>query len=466
MGKRKTNEEFLREVYERNEYVRRGEIEILGDYIGIGEPIQCRCNIHDTIWYPIAGNIRNGSRCRRCADESNAIRRRTPVDDVIQQLNKLKPNIKLVGKYVNMKTPTEFECEFGHIWPAVPYDVIHVSGCPYCSGRKVMIGVNDLWTTRPDVAKLLKDPSVGYRYTSGSNVKTDFVCDDCGYIMNKSITDICHDGFSCKRCSDYISYPNKFSREVLTQLNVDYIDYEYQPDWLKPYFYDNYFEVGSRQFILEMDGGLGHGRRSYGKKGTDIVGKNNDILKDDLAKQHGVYVIRVDCDYHNKGERFEYIKCNLLNSELSSIFDLSKVNWQICHENALSSLVVKCAHLYNDGHSIYDITKKLGYHRDTIRRWLKQADLAGLCLYDKEENRKRGRYALARKVNQYTKDGNFVATHLSVMDASRCTGIAGSNITGCCRYYDGYESAGGFLWFYAEDTNQPDKTKIILTIQN
>lgn len=30
--------------------------------------------------------------------------------------------------------------------------------CPVCAGKKVLIGYNDLWTTHPEVAKLLKDP--------------------------------------------------------------------------------------------------------------------------------------------------------------------------------------------------------------------------------------------------------------------------------------------------------------------
>lgn len=30
--------------------------------------------------------------------------------------------------------------------------------CPVCAGKKVLVGYNDLWTTHPEIAKLLKDP--------------------------------------------------------------------------------------------------------------------------------------------------------------------------------------------------------------------------------------------------------------------------------------------------------------------
>lgn len=34
----------------------------------------------------------------------------------------------------------------------------HGKRCPVCAGKKVLIGYNDLWTTHPEIAKLLKDP--------------------------------------------------------------------------------------------------------------------------------------------------------------------------------------------------------------------------------------------------------------------------------------------------------------------
>ena len=50
MSRRKTNEEFLKEVFDKNEYVRRGEIEILSEYVGADTKIKCRCIKHDYIY--------------------------------------------------------------------------------------------------------------------------------------------------------------------------------------------------------------------------------------------------------------------------------------------------------------------------------------------------------------------------------------------------------------------------------
>lgn len=40
---------------------------------------------------------------------------------------------------------------FGHSWNATIYQRVKGSGCPYCSGRKAIVGENDLKTQRPDL---------------------------------------------------------------------------------------------------------------------------------------------------------------------------------------------------------------------------------------------------------------------------------------------------------------------------
>lgn len=43
-------------------------------------------------------------------------------------------------------------CERGHSWKALVYSRTGGSGCPYCSGRKVWPGENDLATLKPEIA--------------------------------------------------------------------------------------------------------------------------------------------------------------------------------------------------------------------------------------------------------------------------------------------------------------------------
>ena len=58
----------------------------------------------------------------------------------------------------------------------------------------------------------------------------------------------------------------------------------------------------------------------------------------------------------------------------------------------------------------------------------------------------------ARKVNQYDKDGNFVASYGCVKFAADSVGIPASNISRCCR--NKCRSAAGYVWEYAEEVMQ------------
>lgn len=54
---------------------------------------------------------------------------------------------------VGSKAKRRWRCALGHEWPAsVKNRARRGSGCPYCSGHKVLAGFNDLATLRPDVA--------------------------------------------------------------------------------------------------------------------------------------------------------------------------------------------------------------------------------------------------------------------------------------------------------------------------
>lgn len=368
-------------------------------------------------------------------------------------------------EYVDSKTRLWFYCSKGHRQHSEPNWVFNGQFCPYCLNRRILVGYNDLWTTHKEIAELLQDPQIGYEYTYGSKYKTNFVCPYCGNIIFKSIKEVYSRGLGCQRCGDTISYPNKFMRAMLSQLDVQNIEYEYSPSWLYPYSYDNYFEVSGYKILLEADGGIGHGNKVFGSNEVDTDGIERDRIKDKLAQEHEIYVIRIDCNYKDYN-KYKYIKQNILNSWFTNIVDLSCVDWDKCHAEALSSLVYKCAEMYNKGLCVGDIVRKLGYDNGTVSSWLKQAAQIGLCTYSKEESRKRGRKLLYRAVNQYTKDGIFIGAYESLTAASLATSINSTAISNCCKKKKYFHTAGGFCWFYADDPDQPDKTKIILTTQN
>ena len=274
--------------------------------------------------------------------------------------------------YVNAITPMIFYCSNGHRWPAKLGNITHNhQGCPYCSGRYPIVGETDLWTTRPDVASVLLNGDDGYTLTEHSGQHVDFKCPNCGTISNHIVSNISKRGFSCPVCSDGISYPNKFMASMLEQLGVSY-----KPEFIikgKKYKYD--FYLIDYSVIIEM-----HGRQHYEEwdKSSQTLAEiqQNDLDKQYFAEINGIqHYIVIDSKYSD----INYISSNITQSLLSSMFDLSMINWNVCGTYAAGSLVYKAASLYNDGYNVAYIAQICKVDKTTIHKWLNKATELQLC---------------------------------------------------------------------------------------
>lgn len=68
---------------------------------------------------------------------------------------------------------------------------------------------------------------------------------------------------------------------------------------------------------------------------------------------------------------------------------------------------------------------------------------------------------MSKIINQYSQDGKFIGLWYGSMEIHRELGIDASAVIKCCNHRLRYKSAGGFVWYYADDPTQPDPTKII-----
>jgi len=270
-------------------------------------------------------------------------------------------------------------------------------GCPVCYGRTTLKGINDLWTTNPEIAKLLANPEDGYKYSKGSGVRVNWICPNCNNIIkNIRINNVVHKGLFCPLCSDGISYPEKFMYNLLNQLNINF-DYQYSPKWCvynlngkeKCGRYD--FYIPSKQAIIEMDGGLGHGNKTIKDKISIPNTIYIDTQKEILAQEYNLQVIRIDCDYKDEN-KFQYIKSSVLhNRQFCNLFWLSNVNWDIINETIQTSLIKNvCSYKTNHKEeSTTSIGQKFDLNRSTIRRYLKEGNKLGWCHYDPHEEKYR-----------------------------------------------------------------------------
>jgi hypothetical protein len=88
-------------------------------------------------------------------------------------------------------------CPNGHEYPAIVANrTEHGSGCPVCTGQKVMPGVNDLSSTHPDIAAMLisADPTT---LRPGSGSKQTWRCSDGRHTFERSVNSMVRLGGSC-----------------------------------------------------------------------------------------------------------------------------------------------------------------------------------------------------------------------------------------------------------------------------
>ena len=376
-----TKEEFIKRVYENNEHVRNGDIEIFGEYNGLEKSIEYLCHKCNNIQNPIALSLLNGNGCRSCGRIRTAKSQRKSNTEFQRELCRLRDNGQDVfsdDEYINNHTKIYFYCSKGHTWDAVPASVLNGNGCPYCSNKRILIGYNDIFTTSPDIFKFLADKNDGYKYTRWSNQRVDFKCTLCGHVQNRKIGTVAHRGFRCECCGDGISYPNKFGRALFDQLPVKKYKSEYCPKWGAPYVYDIYFQLNDNEYIVELDGR----QHTDDKNGFGIPLSEHqriDLIKDELAKNNNVCLIRIDCA---KSE-CDYIKNNIEQSKLNSLFDLSKIDWTLCDERAQNNLVKLACELWMSGIKSFDeLSVRLNLGSSTVREYINRGASLGWCDYD------------------------------------------------------------------------------------
>jgi hypothetical protein len=184
-------------------------------------------------------------------------------------------------------------------------------------------------------------------------------------------------GFACHKCGDGVSYPNKFIRSMLDQLLDKNVFYEWSESWTKPYRYDSYFIVNGKQYIVEADGGWHYEDNKLSHTPVDKI-KEIDNLKDEMAKEHGIIVIRIDCQQSDKN----YITKNILSSHLSTIFDLSNVDWDKCNEYAYKNLIKTVCETYKKyAYDIDYLSSLFHLHKRTIQSYLIKGNEIGWCEY-------------------------------------------------------------------------------------
>lgn len=292
--------------------------------------------------------------------------------------------------------------------------------------------VRPIAITHPELIKYFANKDDAYKYTSHSSKKTIMICPSCGTQKIQAIKVLTDEGLSCPACSDGISFPNKLMYNILTQLKVEFINEVTRHtdgfEWIENnYRYDFYLNTQNGRILIEMDGRFHTG--DFFNTYHEI--HEADIAKDLMANNNGFRVIRIDCAYKKMHNKFEYVKNNIISSELKHILDLSSIDWDSAYKLASTSNIKLAADLWNTtDFCSSDIAEKIGVSVYTVRNYLIQAAKLNLCDYNSQAAMQRAyrRYPWTtptkksqnkRKPIALYKNGNMINVFLGVTDLDK-----------------------------------------------
>ena len=157
------------------------------------------------IWIESVNKRARGDGCPYCSGHR-----------VLQGFNDLATTNPEVLQFVDGWDPTEvttfsdkrrnWKCELGHRWNAQIKGIGKGTRCPFCTGKKVLIGFNDLATTHPEIATQAEDWNPE-EFTAGSNRRLPWRCPN-GHKWSTQVSARTL-GTGCPSCAKYGFDPNK-----------------------------------------------------------------------------------------------------------------------------------------------------------------------------------------------------------------------------------------------------------------
>lgn len=448
-------------------------LEYLDGYVSMTKKCNWKCKNHPEL--PISDTTRNllaskVAGCPICNREKELYLRSFAYHypEMLKEWDyeKNTVNPRMVSKHSSKQV--YWLCDKGHsFYQAINSRVYDNYNCPYCTNKAVLVGFNDLWTTHPEVAKLLANPEEGYKYTYGAVVKLDFKCPDCGEIKNTWLSDAVNRGFKCPSCSDGFSYPERVMYNFLSSCKIDFKYHARKRllKWNENYEYD--FYLPNENAIIETHG-MQHYSETHDFKVTLQEQIEIDKNKENLALANGIKnYITIDCSNSN----IDYIKTNILANDF--LYNLSKdknIDWKEIDKKSQSSMVKRVCQFYTDNKKTMTF-EMIGEHfnlsKGTIRKYIIDGSKLGFCEYSEAEQRSLGHKICNKRRSKkvYCITTNQVFENAIV--AGKYYNINPTGIRDVCRKKKWKKSAGAhpvtgkrLVWTY-DIPNNFNKTDII-----
>jgi len=223
MGKRKTHEEFLAELY-----AKRTDIEVLEKYIGVKQKIKCKCKKCNNEWYVTPDNLLSGRGCPMCRDKKLANDRIKSLNQFVSDLYIINPGIEIIGDYSGARKNIKCKCKIcNYKWNALPTNLLKGKGCPNCKAMKTK---ERCTKSHEDFIHEMKDINSDIKIISKylhSHSKVKCQCLKCNNIWESQASSLLC-GVGCPQCNI-----SKGENSIINYLESRNIIYERQKKFNK-----------------------------------------------------------------------------------------------------------------------------------------------------------------------------------------------------------------------------------------
>ena len=212
-------------------YEKNGDLKPENFTIGSGKKVWWVCS-HGHEWQAAIYSRNSGTGCPYCSG-NKIIQGKTDLQTINPSLSKewnYAKNLGLTPMDVSSCSDRKvwWICSKGHEWQATIGHRTQGQGCPYCSGKRVLKGFNDLLTVNPTLAKEWDYEKNGNLtpedFTAGSGKKVWWKCSH----GHEWLSTICsrNDGSVCPYCSGRLAIKGKNDLQTVNPILANEWNYE------------------------------------------------------------------------------------------------------------------------------------------------------------------------------------------------------------------------------------------------
>lgn len=130
---RKTHNEFAKQMLQIN-----NAIEILGKYTTAKKKIECKCKLHNEIFFATPDHLLQGEvGCKQCIDIKNHTSGLKTHEEFVSQLRQINPKVNVLSLYDGSKNRIDVAClNCGNMWSPQAASLLGGYGCPCCASSK------------------------------------------------------------------------------------------------------------------------------------------------------------------------------------------------------------------------------------------------------------------------------------------------------------------------------------------